>query len=93
MAAGAALIGSQGAGLTGAAAHVDEYIHPVAAFGAPDFRKPGGMLSFVTAIQKHGIPPQKMISIPTRMPTMVEKAGSLLWYIRMAWGRISPNTT
>ena len=24
---------------------------------------------------------------------MAEKAGSLLWYIRMAWGRISPNTT
>ena len=36
---------------------------------------------------------QKMISIPTRIPTMVEKAGSLLWYIRMDWGRISPKTT
>ena len=35
----------------------------------------------------------KMISRPTSMPMMAEKAGSLLWYIRMAWGRISPKTT
>ena len=27
---------------------------------------------------------QKMISRPTRIPVMAEKAGSLLWYIRMA---------
>jgi len=26
---------------------------------------------------------QKIISMPTRIPVMVEKAGSLLWYIRM----------
>jgi hypothetical protein len=57
MAAGAAFTGGQSAGLTGPAAHVDEYIHPVAAFGAPDFREPGGVLSFVTAVQKHGVPP------------------------------------
>ena len=36
---------------------------------------------------------QKMISIPTNIPPMVEKAGNLLWYIKMDWGRISPNTT
>ena len=36
---------------------------------------------------------QKMISSPARMPAMAEKAGSLLWYMRMDWGRISPKTT
>ena len=36
---------------------------------------------------------QKMIRMPARMPTMAEKAGSLLWYMRMDWGRISPKTT
>ena len=40
-----------------------------------------------------GDPGQKMISRPARMPPMAEKAGSLLWYIRMDWGRISPKTT
>ena len=28
------------------------------------------------------------MSRPARMPKMAEKAGSLLWYKRMAWGRI-----
>ena len=27
------------------------------------------------------------------MPTMAEKAGNLLWYIKIDWGRISPSTT
>jgi len=35
----------------------------------------------------------KMINRPTRIPAIAEKAGSLLWYMRMDWGRISPNTT
>jgi len=35
----------------------------------------------------------KMMNNPTSMPTMAEKAGSLLWYMRIACGRISPKTT
>ena len=48
-----------------------------------------------TKKRKHPLPLfyQKMMSMPTKMPTMAEKAGSLLWYIKMDWGRISPKTT
>ena len=36
---------------------------------------------------------EKMMNRPSSMPPMAEKAGSLLWYMRIDWGRISPKTT
>ena len=50
-------------------------------------------LSTLRAFYKHFFNNQKIINKPTKMPAIAEKAGSLLWYIKIDWGNISPKTT
>lgn len=56
IAAAAFLVGDQGPGFSGAAAHADEDIRPLAAIGTFDLSQSRCVFSFVATIQQYGNP-------------------------------------